>query len=149
MISMKFLFALLLILAPLSASNIYYGGKTLRNLKQFGVEVRVHCNKELKHFEREYREIITKRLERRGFKIENSSSVILKLFISAISSDQGTYVAHLSLQVHQGAYLGFNNKQVDAATWDTWKMGEYKELELLKAVDDLGRLFVNDYLQNN
>ncbi len=146
---MKALLLFFLLCSSLFAGEVYYGGKTLTNLKQFGIEVRVHCNKELKHHEKEYREIIANRLQKRGFIIHKSSSVILKLYVSAISSDQNTWVSHMSLQLHQGAYLGFNNMQVDAATWDTWKLGEYKELELFKEVDDLARLFVNDYLQSN
>jgi hypothetical protein len=55
----------------------------------------------------------------------------------------------MRMELDQAAFLGSSNKLVDAPTWDAWKMGEYREEDLLSEVDDLTRQFLNDYVAAN
>jgi len=75
--------------------------------------------------------------------------VVLKLVVACIRSNDGFYVVDMRLELDQAAHLASNNRLVDAPTWDAWKMGEYREEELLAEVDDLARQFLNDYIAAN
>ena len=129
--------------------ELFYGRETLENLNKYGLDIRVSITDDLKHHKNTIRDHLNRRLVRRGITMEKSSSVVLKLSIKSISSDDGFYVAYINLELHQTANLASNNKSIEAPTWDAWKMGEYREQDIIKEVDDLARLFTNDYLYGN
>ena len=129
--------------------ELFYGLETLKNLNKYGLDIRVSITENLKHHQKKIKDHLSKKLIRRGITMEKSSSVVLKLSIKSISSDDGFYVAYINLELHQTANLASNNKSIEAPTWDAWKMGEYREQDILKEVDDLARLFTNDYLYGN
>ena len=132
-----------------SQTNSYYGSKTLSELREYGIEVRVSCSPELAQFKTPFKKKIEKRLKRKRVQVFPSSNVVLRLIAHAISSDDGFYIIHFTLELAQGAHLDISKKYVEAPTWDAVKMGEYKADELLAQVDDLARIFVNDYLSLN
>lgn len=140
--------ALALSPAPAPAAA-YYGREALAGLRQYGVAVRVVCTGALEQHQEAFSEHIQRRLEARKVQVVQDGSVALKLFVSNIQSSDGLFVVHMRLELCQTAYLGSNNKLVDAPTWDAWKMGEYREDELLSEVDDLARQFLNDYIAAN
>lgn len=133
------------------AANATYGKNSLQGLKPFGVAIKVLCigTGKLSQHEQLFAERIRQRLESREVKVVPTGSVVLKLLLTNIQSEDGLYVVHMSLQLHQSSYLAFNNALVETPTWDAWKMGEYQENELLREVDDLVRQFANDYVSLN
>ncbi|MBK8801982.1 MAG: hypothetical protein IPN71_07985 [Fibrobacteres bacterium] len=139
---------LALLPAPSSAAA-YYGREALAGLRQYGVAVRVVCTGALEQHQEAFTEHVKRRLEARKVQIVDDGSVALKLFVSNVQSSDGLFVVHMRMELCQSSYLGSNNKIVDAPTWDAWKMGEYREDELLSEVDDLSRQFLNDYIAAN
>lgn len=133
------------------SAQTYYGMSTLRGLKPYGVAVRVKCigTGSLAQHEPLFTHRIVQRLESRNIKTVPGGSVVLKLLLTHIQSEDGLFAVHISLQLHQSAYLALGNQLIEAPTWDAWKLGEYKEDELMKEVDDLVRQFANDYLSVN
>lgn len=111
--------------------------------------MRVVCTGALEQHQEAFSEHIQRRLEARKVQVVQDGSVALKLFVSNIQSSDGLFVVHMRMELCQTSYLGSNNKIVDAPTWDAWKMGEYREDELLSEVDDLARQFLNDYIAAN
>lgn len=134
--------------APTPAAA-YYGREALVGLRQYGIAVRVVCTGALEQHQEAFSEHIQRRLEARKVQVVQDGSVALKLFVSNIQSSDGLFVVHMRMELCQSSYLGSNNKIVDAPTWDAWKMGEYREDELLSEVDDLARQFLNDYIAAN
>jgi hypothetical protein len=130
-----------------SASN--YGRGALSDILHYGVAVRVVCTGDLEQHREAFLEHVKKRLEGRGIGVHPEGSVVLKLVVTSIRSNDGFFVVHMRLQLDQAAHLASNNQLVDAPTWDAWKMGEYREDELLGVVDDLARQFLNDYIAAN
>ena len=126
-----------------------YGRSALTGLRPYGVAVRVVCTGDLRHREDEFAEHIRRRLEARAVRVVQDGSVTLKLFLTSVASGGGTVAAHLRMELDQAAFLGLDNRIVDAPTWDAWKMGEYREEELMGEVDDLARQFLNDYVATN
>ena len=149
MILKQILFFGFLLLQMSWCQELFYGRETLENLNKYGIDLRVSITEDLKHHQNTILDHLNRRLVRRGITMEKSSSVVLKLSIKSISSDDGFYVAYINLELHQTANLASNNKSIEAPTWDAWKMGEYREQDILKEVDDLARLFTNDYLYGN
>ena len=143
------IFVLFFSVSLFSQTQPYYGSKTLVELREYGIEVRVSCSPELAQFKTPFTKEIEKRLKRKRIQVFPSSNVVLKLIAHAISSDDGFYIIHFTLELAQGAHLDISQKYVEAPTWDAVKMGEYKADELLAQVDDLARIFVNDYLSRN
>lgn len=137
--------------ACIQAGGPVYGKSTFQGLKPFGVAVNVKCvgTGTLAQHEALFAERIKQRLESRSIKVVPTGSVVLKLLLTNIKSEDGLYVVHMALQLHQSAYLAFNNTLAETPTWDAWKMGEYQEAELMKEVDDLVRQFANDYISLN
>lgn len=127
----------------------FYGRESLRKLREFGVAVRVVCTGDLEQHQDAFKEHVQSRLSSRGLEIVPGGSVTLKLIVNSIRSDDGFFVAHMSMELHQTAFLASNNRMVDAPTWDAWKMGEYREEDLMQEVDDLARQFLNDYIASN
>lgn len=127
----------------------YYGRDALANIRQYGVVVRVACTGALEQHQEAFADHIQHRLEVRKLQVQTEGSVVLKLFVTSIQSNDGLFVVHMRMQLDQAAFLGSNAKLVDAPTWDAWKMGEYREDELLGEVDDLTRQFLNDYIAAN
>ena len=126
-----------------------YGRESLAGLRPYGVAIRVACTGVLQQDQEAFADHIQKRLEARSVQVVPEGSVTLKLFVTAIQSNDGFLVAQLRMQLDQAAFLGSNNKLVDAPTWDAWKMGEYREEDLRGEVDDLARQFLNDYVAAN
>ncbi|MEN9308378.1 MAG: hypothetical protein RL173_2310 [Fibrobacterota bacterium] len=119
------------------------------SLKPYGVAVRVVCTGGLEQHQETFQNHIQNRLKARGVNILPEGSVTLKLIGNAIQSNDGFFVVHLELKLDQSAFLASNNKIVEATTWDAFKMGEYREEDLLQEVDDLARQFLNDYVATN
>lgn len=126
-----------------------YGRASLADLKKYGVAVRVTCNGTLAQHQEAFQNHIEQRLRSREVQVVPAGSVTLKLIITDIESDDGFFVVHMVLELDQSAWLPSVNKMVDAPTWDAWKMGEYREEDLLGEVDDLARQFLNDYIAAN
>lgn len=142
-------FLFVLLVAPTSFSAPMYGRNSLAKLREYGVAVRVLCTGDLAQHQDAFRAHIENRLRSRGVEIVPGGSVTLKLVSNSIRSDDGFFVVHLVLELDQTAFLASNNGMVDAPTWDAWKMGEYREEDLLAEVDDLTRQFLNDYIAAN
>jgi hypothetical protein len=126
-----------------------YGRASLADLKKYGVAVRATCNGALAQHQEAFQNHIEQRLRSREVQVVPAGSVTLKLIITDIESDDGFFVVHMVLELDQSAWLPSVNKMVDAPTWDAWKMGEYREEDLLGEVDDLARQFLNDYIAAN
>ena len=138
-----------LLLAGPGLSAPVYGRAALADIKQYGVAVRVACTGELEQHQEAFENHIRRRLEGRGIQVQAEGSVVLRLLVTCIRSNDGYFVAHLRMDLAQAAHLASNNQLVDAPTWDAWKMGEYREEDLLAEVDDLTRQFLNDYVAEN
>jgi hypothetical protein len=126
-----------------------YGRNAMADIQRYGVVVRVACTGDLEQHQEAFAEHIRKRLQARGVAVFPDGSVVLKLVVACIRSNDGFYVVDMRLELDQAAHLASNNRLVDAPTWDAWKMGEYREEELLAEVDDLARQFLNDYIAAN
>jgi len=137
------------LLAGVGWSAPYYGRDALADLRQYGVAVRVVCTGALEQDQESFANHIQKRLEARSVQVWPQGSVTLKLFVTDIQSNDGLFVVQMRLELDQAAFLGSNNRLVDAPTWDAWKMGEYREEDLMAEVDDLTRQFLNDYIAAN
>lgn len=144
---------LILLLALLPWTSLHaappYGRTALGGLKQYGVAVRVACTAELQQHQETFKAHIEKRLQSRGIQVVPAGSVTLKLLMTSIRSDDGFFVVHMNLELNQSTWLPSANRMIDAPTWDSWKMGEYREDGLLSEVDDLTRQFLNDYIASN
>ncbi len=138
-----------LLLAGASWSAPVYGREALHDLRPYGMAVRVACTGALEQDQETFAAHIQKRLEARSVQIVPEGSVTLKLFVTSIQSSDGFFVVQMRMELDQAAFLGSSNKLVDAPTWDAWKMGEYREEDLLSEVDDLTRQFLNDYIASN
>ena len=145
----RFFLAAALLFAGLSQAGVYYGRESLYSLRPYGVAIKVVCTGGLEQHQETFQSHIQNRLSARGVTIVPEGSVTLKLMASAIQSNDGFFVVHMCLRLDQSAYLASNNKNVDATTWDAFKMGEYREEDLLQEVDDLARQFLNDYIATN
>ncbi len=128
---------------------MFYGRESLYSLKPYGVVVKAVCTGGLEQHQQTFLAHIENRLRARGVAILPDGSVTLKLIANAIQSNDGFFVVHLELKMDQAAYLASNNKTVEATTWDAYRMGEYREEDLLQEVDDLARQFLNDYIATN
>lgn len=126
-----------------------YGKSSLIGLRKFGVAIKVLCLGDLEQHQEVFLEHMKQRIQSRNIPVVPGGSATLKLLVTSIQSDDGFFTVHFSLQFHQSARLAYNNKLIDAPTWDAWKMGEYREEDLLQEVDDLTRLFMNDYISGN
>lgn len=131
------------------AGGVFYGRESMYSLRPYGVSVKAVCTGGLEQHRETFQNHIENRLKARGVTILPDGSVTLKLFANAIQSNDGFFVVHLELKLDQAAYLASNNKMVDATTWDAYRMGEYREEDLLQEVDDLARQFLNDYIATN
>lgn len=138
-----------LLLAGASWSAPAYGRESLADLRPYGIAVRVACTGALEQDQETFAAHIQKRLEARSVQVVPEGSVTLKLFVTNIQSNDGFFVVQMRMELDQAAFLGSNNRLVDAPTWDAWKMGEYREEDLLAEVDDLTRQFLNDYVAAN
>src|ERR1035437_7895730 len=138
-----------LLLAGASWSAPAYGREALADLRPYGVAVSVACTGALEQDQETFAVHIQKRLEARSVPVVQEGSVTLKLIVTSIQSSDGFFVVQMRMELDQAAFLGSNNKLVDAPTWDAWKMGEYREEDLLSEVDDLTRQFLNDYIASN
>ncbi len=147
--SIRYLGLLLLFFFDQAWTAPLYGRASLADLKKYGVAVRVTCNGSLVQHREAFQSHIEQRLRSREVQVVPAGSVTLKLIITEIESDDGFFVAHMALELDQSAWLPSVNKMVDAPTWDAWKMGEYREEDLLGEVDDLARQFLNDYIAVN
>jgi hypothetical protein len=127
----------------------FYGRESLAKLREYGVAVRVLCTGALSQHNDVFRGHIENRLRNRGVEVVPAGSVVLKLVVNSIQSEDGFFVAHMAMELDQTAFLASNNKMVEAPTWDAWKMGEYREEDLLQEIDDLARQFLNDYIATN
>jgi len=119
------------------------------SLRPYGVAVKVVCTGGLEQHQETFQNHIQHRLRARGVNILPEGSVTLKLIGNAIQSNDGFFVVHFQMKLDQASYLASNNKSVEATTWDAFKMGEYREEDLLQEVDDLARQFLNDYVATN
>lgn len=126
-----------------------YGVETLEDVLKYGVEVRVVCTKEVRQHKPTFLDHIKNRLNRRGLKIIKDGNVVLRVTVTAISSDDGFYVVHYLMEVLQSASLAMNNAPTEAPVWDIYRMGEYREQDLLPVIDDMTREFLNDYISVN
>lgn len=136
-------------LATPSLAGPLYGRASLADLRKYGVAVRVACNGALDQHKETFQNHIENRLRSRNVPVVPSGSVVLKLIVNNIESDDGLFVVHFAMELDQSAWLPSSNRMVDAPTWDAWKMGEYREEGLLGEVDDLTRQFLNDYIAAN
>jgi hypothetical protein len=147
---LRFLLAAVVALATVCHSaGVFYGRESLYSLRPYGVAVKVVCTGGLEQHKETFQDHIQTRLKARGVTILPDASVTLKLFAKAIQSNDGFFVVHMELRLDQAAYLASNNKMVDATTWDAFRMGEFREEDLLQEVDDLARQFLNDYIATN
>ncbi len=133
----------------MSQAGVFYGRESLYSLRPYGVAVKAICTGGLEQHQETFINHIQSRLKARGVLIVPEGSITLKLTANAIQSNDGFFVVHLNLRLDQSAVLASNNKPVDATTWDAYKMGEYREEDLLQEVDDLARQFLNDYIATN
>jgi len=147
--SFKFHFLAVLSIAGPVLSAPVYGRAAIADIKQYGVAIRVACTGDLEQHQEAFQDHIRKRLEGRGIPVQAEGSVVLRLLVTCIRSNDGYFVAHLRMDLAQAAHLASNNQLVDAPTWDAWKMGEYREEDLMAEVDDLTRQFLNDYIAAN
>lgn len=131
------------------AAGVFYGRESMYSLRPYGVAVKAVCTGGLEQHRETFQNHIQNRLKARGVMILPDGSVTLKLFANAIQSNDGFFVVHMELKLDQAAYLASNNKMVDATTWDAYRMGEFREEDLLQEVDDLARQFLNDYIATN
>lgn len=146
----RFILAAVLAFAGICQSGgVFYGRESMYSLRPYGVAVKVIGTGGLEQHQETFQNHIQNRLRARGVLILPDGSVTLKLFANAIQSNDGFFVVHLELKLDQAAYLASNNKMVDATTWDAFKMGEFREEDLLQEVDDLARQFLNDYIATN
>lgn len=143
------LFVLLALLPTHVESAPVYGRNALGGLREYGVAVRVVCTGDLQQHQQAFKDHVENRLRSREIQIAPAGSVTLKLVVNSIRSDDGFFVVHMALNLDQTAFLASNNTMTDATTWDAWKMGEYREEDLLQEVDDLSRQFINDYIAAN
>lgn len=141
--------AILLVLAATAFPAPFYGRESLAGLRKYGVAVRVVCTGAISQHQDAFAAHLRNRLESRGIQVVPGGSVTLKLVATSIQSDDGFLVVHFALELDQSAALASNNRMADAPTWDAWKMGEYREDELLQEVDDLARQFLVDYIAAN
>lgn len=149
-IPIRFLLAVLVAFAGVGNSGgVFYGRESMYSLRPYGVAVKVVCTGGLDQHQETFQNHIENRLKARGVVILPEGSVTLKLVANAIQSNDGFFVVHLELRMDQSAYLASNNKFVEATTWDAYRMGEYREEDLLQEVDDLARQFLNDYIATN
>lgn len=132
-----------------NAGGVFYGRESMYSLRPYGVAVKVVCTGGLEQHQETFQNHIQNRLKARGVNILPEGSVTLKLIGNSIQSNDGFFVVHFELKLDQSAFLASNNKIVEATTWDAFKMGEYREEDLLQEVDDLARQFLNDYVATN
>lgn len=142
---------LILVFSPSHAENTstYYGVEALAGLREYGIEVRVACSKEIEKHTSVFQQQLRSRIERKGITVVPEGNVVLRLTVTAITSDDGFFVVHFLLECLQTAYLARNNAPSESPVWDSYRMGEYREQDLLPAVDDLMRSFLNDYISVN
>jgi len=126
-----------------------YGPESLGGVKPYGIEVRVICSKEVEKHQQVFLDYIKSRLERRGVSVVPEGNVVLRLNVTAITSDDGFFMVHFLLECLQTAYLAKDNSPTEATVWDAYRMGEYREQDLIPVVDDLLRVFLNDYISVN
>lgn len=126
-----------------------YGPEALSGVKPYGVEVRVVTSSEIQHHNQVIHSHIKNRLANRGIMVVNEGSVVLRLTMTAITSDDGFFVVHYLLECLQAAYLAKDSSPTEAPVWDAYRMGEFREQDILPTVDDLLRSFLNDYISVN
>jgi len=151
------LFAVFGLFSPYLHANELYGQASLRTLQ--GVEVFVHLSgdPEIKKMENEIKDRLKTRLEyvkvpiipynklnNIGDKISNSGA--LKFFMTGFKQKDGDYIIYATLQLHQRAYLAVSHEYMDCPTWDTWKMGVFKDVQVYLEVEDMIRDFTNDFI---
>lgn len=147
---LRFFLAVALLFAGIAQSaGVFYGRESMYSLRPYGVSVKVLCTGGLEQHKETFQTHIESRLRSRGVQILPEGSVTLKLVVNAIQSNDGFFVVHLELRMDQAAFLASTNKPVDATTWDAYRMGEFREEDLLQEVDDLARQFLNDYVATN
>jgi hypothetical protein len=143
--------ALAALAATCAASNgpSFYGKASLSHLRPYGVAVRVACTGAVEEHQEEFAQHVREQLESRGVSTRSEGSVVLKLLVTSIGSDDGFLVVHMRMQLDQAAHLALDNRLVEATTWDAWKMGEYREEDLMDLVDELSVQFLDDYVAAN
>ena len=144
-----FLAAALLLGGLVHGAGVFYGRESMYSLRPYGIAVKVVCTGGLEQHQETFKAHIENLLGARGVTVYPEASITLKLVVNSIQSNDGFFVVHMDLRLDQAAYLASTNRSVDATTWDAYRMGEFREEDLLQEVDDLARQFLNDYVATN